>query len=166
VSDIIGPKTITALRNPGGSETRFSLNSGSLRAPLVELARSAREYGFHGLELWAHDVRERNSSASVRAIMETHNLQVSAFQVLRDFEGSPEPFKQGLLGEAERLMDDMLAIGADTLLVCANTAPYSTGDRTQIIEELRDLGDMARQRRLRIAFEPLAWSRWLNTYEL
>ena len=59
----------------------------------------------------------------------------------------------------------MAGIGADTLLLCANTHPECSGDRPQMAADLRLLADMAAARKLRIAFEPLAWSRWINRYE-
>lgn len=156
---------ISTAPNPGGSAAQFSLNSASLAIPLHELARGARESGFHGLELWASDIGGDTSASAVHDLMLAHDLKVSAFQLLRDYEGSPQPLKNLQLARAENLMDDMVAIGADTLLVCANAAEDSSGDRAQIVNDLRFLADMAAHRGLRIAFEPLAWSRWLNTYE-
>lgn len=144
---------------------RFSLNSASFQCSLGELAPVAHRAGFRGIELWTQDVNGACPPAEVRKLLDRHDLVVPAFQLLRDYEGAAPDLRGARLAEAERLMAEMQALGAPTLLVCANTAPDSSGDGVQIAKDLRDLAEMAASRSLRIAFEPLAWSRWVNTYE-
>lgn len=144
---------------------RITLNSGSFACPLEEVARAASAHGFDGIELWARDIGVGLSAQDVGRLMRTYALGISAFQVLRDFEGNEASRLSERLAQAEMLMHDMATIGADTLLVCANTDPRSSGDRKTHVSDLRALADMAAARRLRIAFEPLAWSRWLRRYE-
>jgi len=144
---------------------RVTLNTASFACPLDEVARVAKAHGFDGIELWARDIEPPLSAQYVGELMRSHGLGVSAFQVLRDFEGNETSGLHARLAQAEALMHAMATIGADTLLVCANTDSHSSGDRKTQAADLRALADMAAARQLRIAFEPLAWSRWLNRYE-
>jgi 4-hydroxyphenylpyruvate dioxygenase len=145
------------------AHAQYSLNTGSFECPIGEVAQAAKHAGFQGIEVWARDISDGLPAQAIRNLLEAQDLHLSAFQLLRDFEGSPEPSAR--LIEAEQLMAQMLTLGADTLLVCANTRDDSSGDAARIQADLRALADMAAERHLRIAFEPLAWSRWLNTYE-
>jgi 4-hydroxyphenylpyruvate dioxygenase len=132
---------------------------------LEEVVNAAAHAGFRGLELWSTDLSKGMLSDRVADVLQANGLLVSAFQLLRDYEGSPEHQRKHSLVEAERLMSEMEGIGAETLLLCANTARDSCSDGIQIAADLRILADMAAARGMRIAFEPLAWSRWLNRYE-
>jgi 4-hydroxyphenylpyruvate dioxygenase len=144
----------------------LSLNTRSFDAPLTNIAAAARGAGFDGLEIWTDDLSGGLSVADIVNLMRESALEVSAFQLLRDHEGAPSKARAHLLETAERLMAEAAAIGARTVLLCANTAPDASADRRQIEADLRVLADMAGHRRLRIGFEPLAWSRHINTYPL
>lgn len=144
---------------------QFSLNSGNLQQPMDQFIPAAAQAGFGGIELWSRDFDEGTSLEQVRDTLEANGIEVSAFQLLRDFEGCQPAKRAGRLAEAERLMEQMARLGADLLLVCANTTDDCAGDQGDIARDLRCLADMAKARNLRITFEPLAWSRWLNTYE-
>lgn len=143
----------------------FSLNSASVRRPLYELTAAAQAAGFKGIELWTGDIEREQGADAVAEILRTHELSISAFQLLRDFEGSAGSARKSAFERAECLMSEMQAVGAETLLLCANTSVNCSGDQSEILRDLRQLAEMSASRAIRIAFEPLAWSRWLNTYE-
>jgi len=144
---------------------RFTLNSASVDQPIRDMVRAVKAHGLHGVELWARDIVPPLSAPQLGALMRENGLGISAFQVLRNFEGDRSTPLGARLAEAERLMRIMKDIGADTLLVCANTNEQSSGDARDQVNDLRALAELAGARGLRIALEPLAWSRWLNRYE-
>lgn len=156
---------MSSLKLEGDSLARFSLNSGSIKAPLEDLITAGASAGFGWIELWSRDFSADRSPQSIAGLLRAKQMKVSAFQLLRDFEGAPTSLRADRFAEAERLFGQMSEIGADLLLVCANTAADCSGDRTTIARDLRQLADMAQARNMRISLEPLAWSRWMNTYE-
>src|SRR5262245_25576312 len=144
---------------------RVTANTATFSAPLPIIADAVRAAGFDGLEIWKDDVdRYAGGAPEVSALMKRAALELSTFQLLRDFEGSGLRLRE-VQAEAERLMEIMTIVGADTLLVCANTRADSSGDARDQVRDLRALAEMAAARRLKIAFEPLAWSRWIDTYQ-
>lgn len=141
-------------------------NTRTFSGTLPVIIESVRAAGFNGLELWKEDVqRAPGGAAEVRGLLDAAGLGVSAFQLLRDFEGGGVERVDAALAEAEELMDLMAQLGSDMLLVCSSARTDSSGDRRQQVEDLRKLADMAAARHMRIGFEPLAWSRWINDYE-
>jgi 4-hydroxyphenylpyruvate dioxygenase len=143
-----------------------TVNTATFSAPLPIIAAAAGQAGFTGLEVWKDDIlRFPGGAPAVNQLFRGAGLTLSTFQLLRDFEGSDASELRERQAEAGMLMDLMQEVSADTLLVCANTRLGSSGDRSRQLADLAALADMAASRHLRIAFEPLAWSRWINTYE-
>jgi 4-hydroxyphenylpyruvate dioxygenase len=58
----------------------------------------------------------------------------------------------------------MQELGTDLLMICSNVAPESLGGIERAAADLRELGERAQKRGLRIAFEALAWGRHINDY--
>ncbi len=58
----------------------------------------------------------------------------------------------------------MEALGCDLLMVCSNVSPDSLGGIDRAAADLRELGDRAARRGMRVAFEALAWGRHINDY--
>src|SRR5687767_7538321 len=141
-------------------------NTRTFSAPLAHVANAVKAAGFNGLELWDEDIaRLPGGAGEARMLLASTDLRVSALQLLRNFEGSGPERVAERLAEAERLMSLMPLIGADTLLVCSNADPQSSGDRREQAADLRALADLAAARHMKIGFEPLAWSPWINNYE-
>src|SRR5262249_20450676 len=65
---------------------------------------------------------------------------------------------------AERKFDLMQELGTDLLLVCSNVSPKSLGGVDRAAADLRELGERAAARGLRVGFEALAWGRHINDY--
>ena len=55
-------------------------------------------------------------------------------------------------------------LGAETLLVCSSVSPDAVDDDDLAAEQLHELASRAERRGLRIAYEALAWGRFVNTY--
>ncbi|MCR5879295.1 sugar phosphate isomerase/epimerase [Phenylobacterium sp. J367] len=144
---------------------RLTANTATFSGPLEPVVAAVKAAGFDGIEIWERDLDAYPGGAEAAGrLLQSAALGVSALQVLRDFEGAPEPKRAERRLAAEAMMERVARVGADTLLACANVQPDSLSDRTTVVRDLRELGDMAKARGLRIAFEPLAWSRWLNRY--
>jgi len=149
---------------PSGS-ARYSLNTASVRCNFEDFVHAARSSGFGGLEIWQSDIGEKMPEALARELLASNGLEISAFQLLRDFEGAPDHLRSERLIEAEKLMSQMTGLGARTLLLCANTSEECSSDPRVIAADLRMLADMAAERGLSVALEPLVWSKKLNRYE-
>jgi len=127
--------------------------------------QAMRDAGFEATEFWPRDLFEHAEGPEVAIdLLRQSGLQLSAYQALRNFEGSTEAQMPLKLEIARQLMDQMVLVGADTLVLCSNTDPTASGERALCAAHLRRLGDMAAIRGMRIAFETLSWGRWINDY--
>src|SRR6185295_17172687 len=84
-------------------------------------------------------------------------LSICALQPFRDFEGMPGPERARCFRRAEKKFDLMQELGTDLLLICSNVSPISLGGIDRAADDLRELGESAGARGLRIGFEALAW---------
>jgi 4-hydroxyphenylpyruvate dioxygenase len=135
--------------------------SGALDEKLEAIARA----GFKRVEIFENDLLTFNGSpADVRRMIEDAGLSTITFQPFRDFEGMPDGKRERALTRAERKFDVMQALDCDLLLVCSNVAPDSLGGIDRAAADLRELGERAAKRGLRIGFEALAWGRHINDY--
>ena len=135
--------------------------SGALDDKLEAIAHA----GFERVELFENDLLSFNGSpADVRRMIDYYGLKTITFQPFRDFEGMPTTLRERALTRAERKFDVMEALGCDLLMVCSNVSPDSLGGIDRAAADLRELGERAARRGMRIAFEALAWGRHINDY--
>ncbi len=69
------------------------------------------------------------------------------------------------LRRADRKFDVMEQLGTDLVLVCSANYPDAVEDEEQIAAQLHRLAERAQERGMRICYEALAWSTFVNTYE-
>jgi 4-hydroxyphenylpyruvate dioxygenase len=130
--------------------------SGTLELKLRAIARA----GFNGVEIFENDLLTAQASPrEIGSLLRELGLTCTMFQPFRDFEGMPDNLRPRVFERVERKFDVMQELGTDLLLVCSNVSPVSTGDRNRIIADLREIGDRAAKRGLRVGFEALAWGR-------
>lgn len=135
--------------------------SGALDEKLEAIAAA----GFKGVEIFENDLLSFTGTASeVGKMISDLGLAAVTFQPFRDFEGMPEPQRTRNFARAERKFDVMQQLGCDLLLVCSNISPESLGGIDRAAADLRELGERAARRGLRIGFEALAWGRHINDY--
>lgn len=135
--------------------------SGDLRTKLEAIARA----GFDGVEIFENDLLSFDGApAEVRALCARLGLKIIAFQPFRDFEAMPEPQRTRNLQRAERKFELMEQLGADFLLVCSNVSPQAVDDMGRVVDDLRELAELAAKRNIRIGFEALAWGRHISDY--
>ena len=58
----------------------------------------------------------------------------------------------------------MEQLGTDLILICSNVSDQSLGGVNRAADDLRELGDLADERNLRIGYEALAWGRHVNDH--
>lgn len=151
-----------------GSATldRFGISTATLAGSLSEKLRAAREAGFTSVSLAARDVVAHPDGVDAAAAMvRSSGLRVGAFQSLRDFEGLPPHLRDYKLEVTKSLLDLMERVDARLLLVGSSTSPNASGDIQRIADDLSLLGTLATPRGIRIAYEPLAWARFVNDYQ-
>src|SRR5439155_7411902 len=102
--------------------------------------------------------------ADVRNACGELGLDIVTLQPFRDFEGMPAGQRERVFARAERKFDVMQELGTDLLMICSNVAPDSLGGIERAAADLRELGEPAARRGVRIAFEALAWGRHINDY--
>ena len=145
---------------------RFGISTATLAGPLGEKLRAAREAGFTSVSLAARDLVAHSDGVDAAAAMiRASGLRVGAFQSLRDFEGLPPHLRDYKLEVTKSLLDLMERVDARLLLVGSSTSPNASGDLQRIADDLSLLGTLATPRGIRIAYEPLAWARFVNDYE-
>jgi 4-hydroxyphenylpyruvate dioxygenase len=133
--------------------------SGTLDAKL-EAAAAA---GFDGVEIFEPDLLSSPlSPRDVRERADALGLSLDLYQPFRDFEGAQ--FERNLR-RAEAKFELMEQLGVDTILVCSNVSADAIDDDALAAEQLRALAERAGARGLRIAYEALAWGRYVNTYD-
>jgi len=120
----------------------------------IEAASSA---GFDQIEIWRQDVEAHDGGPQgVGNMLQEHSMGVTDYQVVRDFDGAPDLFREGRRREALFMLDTAVMLGTNTVLVTASSDPACIADR--IDDDLRWLTREAASRGLRIAYEGLAWS--------
>jgi 4-hydroxyphenylpyruvate dioxygenase len=145
--------------------TQRSIATVSVSGTLDEKLQAIAEAGFDAVEIFENDLLAFDRTPrEVAALCKDLGLSICAFQPFRDFEGMPEPERRRNFRRAERKFDLMQELGTDLLLVCSNVSPVSLGGIDRAAEDLRELGERAAARGLRIGFEALAWGRHINDY--
>ena len=144
---------------------RMSIATVCLSGGLAEKLEAIAAAGFKGVEIFENDLLSFNGTPSdVRKMAADLNLEIITFQPFRDFEGLPPERRARAFARAERKFDLMAELGCDLLLVCSNVAPDCLGGIDRAATDLRELGERARVRGVRIGFEALAWGRHINDY--
>lgn len=135
--------------------------SGDLREKLLAIAAA----GFDGVEIFEADLLTYDATpAEVGRMVRDAGLELNLFQPFRDFEGMPGPQRTRAFDRAERKFDLMSELGADLILVCSNTSPVALGGIDRAAADLRELGERAAARGIRIGFEALAWGAHINDH--
>ena len=135
--------------------------SGDLREKLAAIAAA----GFDGVEIFENDFLAFDGTpAEVGRMVRDHGLEITLFQPFRDFEGLPEPQRSRAFERAERKFDVMQQLGTDLMLICSNVSPLALGGIDRAAADLRQLGESAARRGIRVGYEALAWGRHVNDH--
>jgi 4-hydroxyphenylpyruvate dioxygenase len=144
---------------------RTSIATVCLSGTLTEKLHACAEAGFDGVELFEPDLLASPSSPEeVAALARRLGLGIDLYQPFRDAEGVGEPEFAAVLHRARAKFRLMQRLGAETVLVCSNVATASVEDDAVSADQLRRLGDQAASYDVRIAYEALAWGRFVDDY--
>ena len=144
---------------------KTSIATVSLSGTLGEKLEAIANAKFDAVEIFENDLITFNGApADVRNACGELGLDIVTLQPFRDFEGMPPGRRERAMERAERKFDVMQELGTDLLMICSNVAPESLGGIDRAAADLRELGERAAKRGLRIAFEALAWGRHINDY--
>ena len=144
---------------------KTSIATVSLSGTLGEKLEAIANAEFDAVEIFENDLITFNGApADVRRACTELGLGIVTLQPFRDFEGMPPGRRERAMDRAERKFDVMQELGTDLLMICSNVAPESLGGIDRAASDLRELGERAARRGLRIAFEALAWGRHINDY--
>ena len=136
-----------------------------LSGTLVEKMHACAAAGFDGIELFEPDlVVAPQSPEEIRTLAERLGLDLVLYQPFRDFEGVVDQLLADNLRRAEAKFALMQRLGIDTILVCSNVATATIDDDQLVAGQLRRLGDLAQGYSVRIAYEALAWGRFVSDY--
>ncbi|NGY64142.1 sugar phosphate isomerase/epimerase and 4-hydroxyphenylpyruvate domain-containing protein [Lentzea sp. NEAU-D13] len=147
-------------------DLRTAIATVCLSGTLDDKLAAAAEAGFDGVELFENDLlAARRGPAEIRRRCADLGLSIDLYQPFRDFEAVPPDVLAANLRRAEHKFDLMAELGVDTVLVCSSVSPDAIDDDDLAAEQLHLLATRAGERGLRIAYEALAWGRFVNGYE-
>lgn len=144
---------------------RFSFNSANMTGSIVERIAAMTDAGYGSATLWPADlfVHFEDPEATI-ALIQASPVAVSAYQCVRDLEGSPPGVKVRKMELARQFLDQMQLIDCDTLVLCSNVNEGLDRDWGRAVSDIQAIGDLARSRGARIAFEPICYGNWINNY--
>ncbi|MFG6503760.1 bifunctional sugar phosphate isomerase/epimerase/4-hydroxyphenylpyruvate dioxygenase family protein [Microbacterium sp. P05] len=145
---------------------RTSIATVCLSGTLDEKLAAARAAGFDGVEIFEPDlVASPQSPEAIRERARDLQLTLDLYQPFRDFEGVGPDLLALNLRRAAAKFALMSRLGIDTMLLCSNVATARSGDEQLAAAQLRQLGDLAETFGVRVAYEALAWGRFVDGYE-
>jgi 4-hydroxyphenylpyruvate dioxygenase len=136
--------------------------SGTLEDKLTAIAAA----GFDGVEIFENDlICAPESPSEIGKRCADLGLDIQLYQPFRDFESVPPELLAANLRRAEHKFTVMERLGVDTMLVCSSVSPDAVDDDDLAAEQLHLLAERAAGHGLRIAYEALAWGRFVDTYD-
>jgi len=144
---------------------RTSIATVSISGSLVEKLHACAAAGFDGVEIFEPDlIASDHSPEEIRGLARRLGLTLDLYQPLRDLEGVDETTFTDNLRRAAATFATAQRLGIDTVLVCSNVATATIDSDEHSAEQLRRLGDVALGYGVKIAFEALAWGRFVDDY--
>jgi 4-hydroxyphenylpyruvate dioxygenase len=139
---------------------KSSIATVSISGTLEGKLRAVADAGFDGVEIFENDLLSfPGSPAEVGRMIRDLGMECTLFQPFRDLEGMPSEQRAGVFDRMERKFDVMDELGVDLILLCSNCSPLASDNRTQMIDDLSELGARAAKRNMRVGYEGLAWGR-------
>ena len=121
--------------------------------------------GFDGVEVFEPDlIASDHSPEEIRGLARRLGLSLDLYQPLRDIEGVDETTFAENLRRAEATFVTAQRLGIGTVLVCSNVATATVDSDEHSADQLRRLGDLAQKYDIKVAFEALAWGRFVDDY--
>ncbi|MGX5716237.1 bifunctional sugar phosphate isomerase/epimerase/4-hydroxyphenylpyruvate dioxygenase family protein [Arthrobacter sp. MAHUQ-56] len=145
---------------------RTGIATVCLSGTLKEKMQACAIAGFDGIEIFEQDlVTSPLSPEQVRAMAADLGLGLDLYQPFRDFDGVTPDLLKANLRRAEAKFKLMSRLGMDTILVCSNVATATIDDDGLRAEQLAQLASLAGDHGVKVAYEALAWGKYVNDYE-
>jgi 4-hydroxyphenylpyruvate dioxygenase len=142
-----------------------SIATVSLSGTLPEKLEAIAAAGFDGVEIFENDLLYYDGSPrDIKQMCADLGIAITLFQPFRDFEGLPEPLRAKAFDRAECKFDLMQELGTDLMLICSSCHPLALGGVDRAAADLRELGERAAKRGLRVGYEALAWGQHVNDH--
>ncbi|MFI2203408.1 bifunctional sugar phosphate isomerase/epimerase/4-hydroxyphenylpyruvate dioxygenase family protein [Streptomyces sp. NPDC020192] len=145
---------------------RTAIATVSLSGSLTEKLTAAARAGFGGVEIFENDLLASPlTPEEIRTRCADLGLSIDLYQPMRDIEAVPEEVFTRNLRRARHKFELMERLGADTVLVCSSVSPLALDDDALAAGQLAQLADLAQEFGILVAYEALAWGRYVNTYD-
>lgn len=136
--------------------------AGSLAEKITAIARA----GFDGIEIFENDlVASPMSISEIRKSISDQGLTIDLYQPFRDFEGVTTEQLAKNLERARHKFETMNQLEVDTILVCSNVATATESNDDLFAEQLSQLAELASEHDVKVAYEALAWGKYVSTYD-
>ena len=144
---------------------RTSIATVCLSGSLVEKLHACAAAGFDGVEIMDSDlIAAFESPEEIRALCARLGLTIDLFQPFRDFEGVADDVLADNLRRARAKFELMQRLGASMVLLCSNVGTATISDPDIAAKQLGVLADLAAEYGISIAYEALAWGRFVSDY--
>ncbi|WP_158848702.1 bifunctional sugar phosphate isomerase/epimerase/4-hydroxyphenylpyruvate dioxygenase family protein [Saccharothrix deserti] len=151
---------------PDRPRTRRGIATVCLSGTLEDKLTAAADAGFDGVEIFENDLIAAPSTPDeIRRRCADLGLSIDLYQPFRDFEAVPDAVFERNLRRAEHKFALMRQLGADTVLVCSSVSPDAVDDDDLAAGQLHVLGERAAEHGIRVAYEALAWGRFVSTWD-
>jgi 4-hydroxyphenylpyruvate dioxygenase len=145
---------------------RTGIATVCLSGTLKEKMQACAIAGFDGIEIFEQDlVTSSLSPEDIRKMAADLGLTLDLYQPFRDFDSVPEDLLAANLRRADAKFRLMSRLGMDTILVCSNVGTATLDDDSLRAEQLARLAGLAGDHGVRVAYEALAWGKYVNDYE-
>lgn len=145
---------------------RTGIATVCLSGTLKEKMQACAIAGFDGIEIFEQDlVTSPLSPEDVRKMAADLGLTLDLYQPFRDFDSVTEDLLSANLRRADAKFGLMSRLGMDTILVCSNVATATIDDDGLRAGQLADLAALAGDHGVKVAYEALAWGKYVNDYE-
>ncbi|WP_104139383.1 bifunctional sugar phosphate isomerase/epimerase/4-hydroxyphenylpyruvate dioxygenase family protein [Arthrobacter sp. ZGTC131] len=145
---------------------RTGIATVCLSGTLKEKMQACAIAGFDGIEIFEQDlVTSPLSPEDVRKMAADLGLTLDLYQPFRDFDGVSEDLLAANLHRADAKFRLMSRLGMDTILVCSNVATATIDDDGLRAKQLAALAELAGDHGVKVAYEALAWGKYVNDYE-
>ena len=142
---------------------RTGMATVSVSGLLADKLEAIAAAGFDGVEIFDPDlVASPMAPREVASRCADLGLSIDLLQPIRDAEGVPPDELDAVLHRVRRKLDLAAELGAPTVLLCSNVSPRAVGDVDLAAEQLHDIGKLAAERGVRVAYEALAWGRHVH----
>ncbi len=133
-----------------------------LGGTIAEKVSAAEAAGFDVVELGMPDVDGYSDDAEgLSRLRQDLKLPVMDLQLLTDFDGACDARRRAKRVEAMAMLDTAVSVGAEMVIASASSHPDCIPDRVD--DDVRWLARQAAERRLRVGYEPTAYSTFNST---